>query len=301
MEQVFRMRTITLEDLSSMVELFNHYETNVFGEVQTSEEEIHVMLTSLSEVDRIGLFLEGDLVAISILTEKDHRLPALILAEPNEQMERYITVLAKELIDSAKKKKDQLDDRKTIILSANLGAEKRAFEKCGFTPTRFWYQMKKNLENISDLPLPSTYKLTSFDPESEVNILHEVFEEVFADHFDYHPSSIEEFQKRFHKPSFDPSLWYLLRQEDRVVGFVFCSVNDETKLGEITHLGIRRNWRRKGLAHYLLNHACAVLKEHGMDTAALSVDSESHTDAAIVYQKAGMYVYRGFTRYDLPI
>ena len=301
MEHVFSMRTITLEDRSSMVELFNHYETKVFGEVQTSEEEIHEMLTSLSEGDRIGLFLGGDLVAISILTEKDHRLPALILAEPAEQMERYITMLAKELIVSAKKKKEKMGDRKTIILSANLDREKRAFEKCGFTPTRFWYQMKKDLETISDLSLPSTYQLTSFHPEFEAEILHDVFEEVFADHFDYHPSSIEEFQKRFHKPSFDPSLWYLLRQEDHVVGFVFCSVNDETKLGEITHLGIRRNWRRKGLAHYLLNHACAVLKEHGMDTAALSVDSDSHTDAAIVYQKAGMYIYRGFTRYDLPL
>ncbi|WP_156142295.1 GNAT family N-acetyltransferase [Rossellomorea aquimaris] len=301
MKHSFSKRIISMEDQASLNNLFKSYETEVYGEVQTSEAEIQEMMDSIPEPDRRGLWDEGDLVAISILTEKDHRLPSLILALPNDHMELYIGEMAEELFTSARRKKEMNSDSKTIILSANLDKEKKAFEKHGFTPTRYWFQMKKDLKDLSVASVSSSYRISSFNPETEAESLHQVFEEVFSDHFDYHPSSLEEFMKRFLRPSFDPDLWFVLREEKDLVGFVFCSVNNETKLGEITHLGIRKKWRRKGLAHYLLNYAFSKLKEQGMTTAALSVDSDSYTDATIVYQKAGMYVYRGFTRYDLEV
>ncbi|WP_374053990.1 GNAT family N-acetyltransferase [Rossellomorea sp. FM04394] len=301
MKHSFSKRIISMEDQASLNNLFKSYETEVYGEVQTSEADIQEMMDSIPEADRRGLWDEGDLVAISILTEKDHRLPSLILALPNDHMELYIGEMAEELFTSARRKKETNSDSKTIILSANLDKEKKAFEKHGFTPTRYWFQMKKDLKDLSVASVSSSYRISSFNPDTEAESLHQVFEEVFSDHFDYHPSSLDEFMKRFLRPSFDPDLWFVLREEKDLVGFVFCSVNNETRLGEITHLGIRKKWRRKGLAHYLLNYAFSKLKEQGMTTAALSVDSDSYTDATIVYQNAGMYVYRGFTRYDLEV
>ncbi|MGM0751013.1 MAG: GNAT family N-acetyltransferase [Bacillota bacterium] len=301
MKHSFSKRIISMEDQASLNNLFKSYETEVYGEVQTSEADIQEMMDSIPEADRRGLWDEGDLVAISILTEKDHRLPSLILALPNDHMELYIGEMAEELFTSARRKKETNSDSKTIILSANLDKEKMAFEKHGFTPTRYWFQMKKDLKDLSVASVSSSYRISSFNPDTEAESLHQVFEEVFSDHFDYHPSSLDEFMKRFLRPSFDPDLWFVLREEKDLVGFVFCSVNNETRLGEITHLGIRKKWRRKGLAHYLLNYAFSKLKEQGMTTAALSVDSDSYTDATIVYQNAGMYVYRGFTRYDLEV
>ncbi|WP_282139336.1 GNAT family N-acetyltransferase [Rossellomorea aquimaris] len=301
MKHSFSKRIISTEDQASLNNLFKTYETEVYGEVQTSEADIQEMIDSIPEADRRGLWDEGDLVAISILTEKDHRLPSLILALPNDHMELYIGEMAEELFTSARRKKETNSDSKTIILSGNLEKEKKAFEKDGFTPTRYWFQMKKDLKDLSFASVSSSYCISSFNPDTETESLHQVFEEVFSDHFDYHPSTLDEFKKRFLRPSFDPDLWFVLREENALVGFVFCSVNNETKLGEITHLGICKKWRRKGLAHYLLNYAFSKLKEEGMTTAALSVDSDSYTDATIVYQKAGMYVYRGFTRYDLEV
>jgi mycothiol synthase len=301
MKHSFSKRIISMEDQASLINLFKSYENQVYGEVQTSEADIEEMIDSIPEADRKGLWDEGDLVAISILTEKDHRLPSLILALPNDHMELYIGELAEELFTSARRKKETNSDSKTIILSANLEKEKKTFEKYGFKPTRYWFQMKKDLEDLSFASVSSSYCISSFNPDTEAESLHQVFEEVFSDHFDYHPSTLDEFKKRFLRPSFDPDLWFVLREENDLVGFVFCSVNNETKLGEITHLGIRKKWRRKGLAHYLLHYAFSKLKEEGMTTAALSVDSDSYTDATIVYQKAGMYVYRGFTRYDLEV
>ncbi|KPL59937.1 GNAT family N-acetyltransferase [Rossellomorea vietnamensis] len=301
MQQSFSKRVVTLQDMSSLKELFMNYELKAFGERQTSEEEIQEMVESIPETDRIGLWHNGELAALSILTEKDHRLPSLILANPNEHMDHYIKEMVKELVSTARIGKKKKSENKTIILSANLEVEKKTLKQCGFTATRFWFQMKKDLEDLTFTTIPSSYQISSFNPETETQCLHELFEEVFSDHFDYHPTELEEFKKRFHRPSFDPTLWFLLKEGDNLIGFILCSVNEETRLGEITHLGIQRDSRRRGLAHHLLSYAFRMLKERGMKTAALSVDSDSYTDATIVYEKAGMYVYRGFTRYDLNI
>ncbi|MGG3916139.1 GNAT family N-acetyltransferase [Rossellomorea vietnamensis] len=301
MQQSFSKRVVTLKDMSSLKELFMNYELKAFGERQTSEEEIHEMVESIPGTDRIGLWHNGELAALSILTEKDHRLPSLILANPNEHMGHYIKEMVKELVSTARIGKKMKGENKTIILSANLEVEKKTLEHSGFTATRFWFQMKKDLEDLTSTSIPSSYQITSFNPDTEAHCLHDLFEEVFSDHFDYHPTELEEFKKRFLRPSFDPTLWYLLKEGGNLIGFILCTVNEETRMGEVSHLGIQRSFRRRGLAHHLLDYAFHKLKERGMKTAALSVDSDSYTDATIVYQKAGMYVYRGFTRYDLNI
>lgn len=297
----YSKRIISNEDKPSLVKLFIKYEKEVYGEVQTSDGEIQEILDFIPAGDRIGLWKDGDLVAISILTEKDHRLPSLILGKPDENLGMYIEEMATELIKSAKARKEHISDSKTIILSANLEVEKRTFEKIGFAPTRYWYQMKRNLESLENPSIPSSYRISEFNPDSQAESLHETFEEVFSDHFDYHPTELEEFIKRFQRPSFDPTLWYLLKEKNDLIGFILCSVNEETQMGEISHVGIRRDWRRKGLAHLLLSFAFWKLYKRGMKSAALSVDSDNYTDATIVYQKSGMYVYRGFTRYDMEV
>ncbi|MGM0827867.1 MAG: hypothetical protein ACQEU4_06595 [Bacillota bacterium] len=108
-------------------------------------------------------------------------------------MDLYIGELSEELFTSARRKKETNSDSKTIILSANLAEEKKALEKYGFTPTRYWFQMKKDLEDLSIASVSSSYCISSFNPDTEAESLYKMFEEVFSDHFDYHPSSLDEF------------------------------------------------------------------------------------------------------------
>ncbi|WP_175991398.1 GNAT family N-acetyltransferase [Bacillus sp. Marseille-Q1617] len=304
MRHSFTIKTAMLEDLSSITGLFKEYETKVYGESQTSEMEIREMLTSIDEKDRKGLWENGELKGFSILTVKDHRLPSLLLTSPDESMNLYMNELLDELCQSAVRKKKDSKDEKVIVLSANLETEKETLEEYGFKPLRHWFQMKLDLndykegQGISQIvsePGISTFHL------SDTEKLHAIFEEVFSDHFDYHPTSLEEFKKRFGRDSFDPHLWFLLKYESDVIGFILCTVNDETKIGEITHLGVQKKWRKKGFANVLLHHAFRALKQKGMTSAALSVDSDSLTDATVVYQKAGMHVQRSFTRCDLTV
>jgi mycothiol synthase len=298
----YSVRTAKLEDLSSISQLFKEYETKVYGETQTSENEIREILISIEEDDRKGLWENGELKGFSILTVKDHRLPSLLLTSPDETMKLYMKKLLDELAESAVRKKKDTKDEKVVVLSANIDIERDTLHEYGFVPVRHWFQMKLDLNNYSAVfpQKGSEVTLSSFNMK-DTEILHELFEEVFSDHFDYHPSSLEEFKKRFERESFDPELWFLLRKENNVIGFILCSVSEETKIGEITHLGVQKNWRKKGFAGLMLHHAFMTLKQKGMTSAALSVDSDSPTNATVVYQKAGMHVHRNFTRYDLTV
>jgi mycothiol synthase len=296
------IRRTGLEDLPPILQLFSEYELKVYGENQTSEFEVREILTNVDENDRKALWKDGRLAGFSLLTVKDHRLPSLLMVSPKEETGVAMKKLLGELVQSAVSKKEVESDEKVIVLSANLESERQALEEYGFTPVRHWFQMKMELADYSriipdmeDAPALTTFSL------GETGILHELFEEVFSDHFDYHPTSLEDFKKRFQRETFDPSLWFLLKQGDDPIGFIMCTVNEESGLGEITHLGVRKEWRKRGYATILLHHAFTILKERGMSCAALSVDSESLTDATIVYQKAGMHIHRSFTRMDLTV
>jgi mycothiol synthase len=59
------------------------------------------------------------------------------------------------------------------------------------------------------------------------------------------------------------------------------------KEGEVTALGVRRAFRRKGLARALLLQSLHVLKQAGMDTAELSVDSINPLGANQLYKSVG--------------
>ncbi|MFL8938531.1 GNAT family N-acetyltransferase [Rossellomorea oryzaecorticis] len=301
-EHTYTIRPAKLEDLPTIFQLFLEYEEKVYGERQTSELEVREILTTIDENDRKALWKDGKLAGFSLLTVKDHRLPSLLMVYPEEEMGVIMNELLKELVHSAVSKKENERDERVIVLSANLETESKTLEDYGFTPVRHWFQMNMDLTDYTvkfpdkeDGPVLSTFSL------DETEMLHELFEEVFSDHFDYHPTSLEDFKKRFQRELFDPSLWFLLKKENEPIGFIMCTVNDESGLGEITHLGVRKDCRNRGYATILLHHAFTILKERGMNTAALSVDSESLTDATIVYQKAGMHVHRSFTRMDFTV
>jgi ribosomal protein S18 acetylase RimI-like enzyme len=62
-------------------------------------------------------------------------------------------------------------------------------------------------------------------------------------------------------------------------------------------VGVRRPWRKQGLALALLQHAFAEHYRRGIREIGLSVDAESLTGAPRVYARAGMQVAQNFVIY----
>jgi ribosomal protein S18 acetylase RimI-like enzyme len=66
----------------------------------------------------------------------------------------------------------------------------------------------------------------------------------------------------------------------------------------VQSLGVRRPWRRQGLALALLHHLFGASYRRGITKVGLGVDTESLTGATRLYEKAGMQIYRQWDTYE---
>jgi GNAT superfamily N-acetyltransferase len=63
----------------------------------------------------------------------------------------------------------------------------------------------------------------------------------------------------------------------------------------------RRRWRRRGLASALLGRTLVALRERGMTSAQLGVDSENEHAALTLYQRHGFEVVRSSSEWHRPL
>jgi ribosomal protein S18 acetylase RimI-like enzyme len=87
-------------------------------------------------------------------------------------------------------------------------------------------------------------------------------------------------------------------QGDEIVGQVLNRIDHEAnaelglKRGWVNSVGVRRPWRRQGIARALVAESLRVLRDAGMTSAGLGVDAENATGALGVYEASGFLVTR---------
>jgi mycothiol synthase len=131
-------------------------------------------------------------------------------------------------------------------------------------------------------------------PEDEQRV-YEALQEAFRDHWDFRPATLENWREFNVKTrNFEPDLWLVAWDGDQVAG---ASLNYPERGGDPGHgwvgtLGVRRDWRRRGLGEALLRRSFAALHARGLRTVRLGVDAENPTGATRLYERAGMRVLR---------
>lgn len=179
-------------------------------------------------------------------------------------------------------------------------SEKRTIEAAGFRPVRQSYRMAMDLRGASPArALPGGLELHEFRPGDEAAV-YEAHMESFVDSWEH---VREPYDRWLHwmveRPGFDPRLWLLARDGDQIAGIALCRTHGEdSSIGWITILGVRRNWRRRGLGEALLRAAFDALRRRGCGRAVLGVDAESLTGAHRLYERAGMQVAARFDVYE---
>ena len=76
--------------------------------------------------------------------------------------------------------------------------------------------------------------------------------------------------------------------DGEIAGVLFGEQQRDPDQGWIDDLGVRRAYRRRGIAEALLKTAFAELYRRGERRVGLGVDAESPTGATRVYERAGM-------------
>lgn len=119
--------------------------------------------------------------------------------------------------------------------------------------------------------------------------------EAFQDHWGYVERPFEEeYERWIHMmrtdENFDPNLWFLAMDGDEIAGFALCApkAHHDPEMGWVRALGVRRPWRRRGIALALLYHCFNAFYARGVRKVGLGVDAESLTGATRLYEKAGM-------------
>ncbi len=180
-------------------------------------------------------------------------------------------------------------------------------ERSGYQAVRYSFSMvRPDLENIPDLPLPHGVEVRPVKTE-HLRKIWEASNEAFRDHWGYIPEPWEEYERLQNDPDFDPSLYRVAWEGDQVAGMVLSFIDkDENntydrRRGYTENICVRKPWRRQGLAKALIARSLFALKERGMTSAGLGVDTENTSGALNLYKSMGYQVVKQGTIYRKPL
>jgi mycothiol synthase len=277
-----------------MLELMNAHQLAVFGEADTSAEELRTWLTAPSvDVERdIRVLAEnGRLIGYADVdpTRDD---PPLWWCDLKIAPDDDADAIAGELVSWL----EERAGRGTLRVWTSADDERTVgiLERLGFTPARHSYRMEIDLEDEPAQPVwPEGVSVRTLE-EGEAQRVYDVVCEVWNDTSDPMDETFEEWAHwTVHAEDFDPTLWFLAVAGDELAGFSLCKESShDSAAGYVATLGVRRPWRRQGVGEALLLHSFGELRRRGYGRATLGVDATSPTGATRLYERAGMRVYR---------
>jgi ribosomal protein S18 acetylase RimI-like enzyme len=176
----------------------------------------------------------------------------------------------------------------------------------GFTPVRYFFDMARTLDEVPELPLPEGLVVRP-TTAADARDVWEADVEAFRDHWGGYEASDENFQRWIESPETDPSLWVVAFDGAEVAGGVLVGIYPEENAalgkqrGWLDSVFTRAPWRRRGLARALMARALVLIRDRGMTTAVLDVDSANPTGALGLYESLGFEIERRSTAWRKPL
>jgi mycothiol synthase len=178
------------------------------------------------------------------------------------------------------------------------GCVPNLYERHGYTPVRHFWRMVIDLEEAPDAATPDGIEIRAMRPGEE-RAVHRVIEASFAGNWQYTERTYEEFSKRtFDRQGHDPSLYWLALEGGEPVAASLADWKREGDWGWVNLIGVRPEWRRRGIAEALLRTAFAEFFRRGERRVALGVDAQSATGATRLYERVGMRVFSRSVVYE---
>ncbi|HEV2360355.1 MAG TPA: GNAT family N-acetyltransferase [Acidimicrobiales bacterium] len=280
-----KQRAVTTEDLGAIAELFGAVEEMASGRPSHADaDEVRGWLGSLP-LDTNSWVLEEDgrIVAVSFAQRHGDRGTFAGAVRPSAQG-RGLGAQIAELAES--RLAEEGAPRAHGWTVAGDEAASKLFQERGYREVRRFWEMAIDLDG--EIPEPAV-EIETFD-EKDARLFHAALEEAFADHWEHHAETFDEWWSRQHtQPGYDPTLWFLVRDGEEMAAV--CR-NDANRSGGgfVGALGVRRPWRGRGYGRALLRHSFREFKRRGSTTASLGVDSSNPTGATRLYESVGMHV-----------
>ena len=301
-------REPVLGDAEELARLMNAVTVAEIGLPYTTVAEVRHGLTS-SEVDLPELVVhdgEGAAIGYTQVREAtDDDVQVLVYADPSV----WGRGLSAWLIEDVEAVVAERHPGAALRLSCFTGNDDatRLFEALGYERARVFWVMKIDLAEVPPTPmLDEGITIRTFERERDERAVHAVLAEAFEDHWG---SVFSSFERWVHDDiegegaRFDPSLWFVAHEGEEMVGAATCSDSSpqDEDGAEVGLLGVRRAWRRRGVALALLLTAFGEFHRRGIPRAQLGVDASSPTGATRLYERAGMRADRGWEVWEKRI
>ncbi len=160
-------------------------------------------------------------------------------------------------------------------------------QRRGFQPVRYFWLMRYEGEAPQSVEPPAGYTVRASRQHLEVEALIDLYNDCFAQHFGYIPTTKKDVEYLFSNPYSTPDMQLVAEYNGELVGFVNFSVKPGG--GFVDSLGVRPAHRRTGLGSYLLSLAIERLLCLGQTSVELSLDGQNE-DALRLYRRAGFKV-----------
>jgi mycothiol synthase len=170
------------------------------------------------------------------------------------------------------------------------------FTANGYEPIRYYHEMRRPLsEPIPAVELAAGLRFETWRSglDDELRLAHN---EAFSDHWGSEPLTTESWHSQFvGSPNFRRDLTLCVLDGDQIAGY--CLSYHAPHEAEVTghadgwlgQIGVRRPWRKRGVATAIICRVMSLMAEAGLDRAALGVDSDNQSGALRLYERLGFF------------
>ncbi len=178
----------------------------------------------------------------------------------------------------------------------------------GLVAARYFFDMERSLlDDLPEIPpMPDGLEVRPVGAEDGPEVWR-ADHDAFQDHWGGFETSEASYRRWVDSPEFDPSLFIVAYEGAEIAGAVLNAVYPEEnetlgiKRAWLDSVFTRRAWRRRGLARALIVRSFHLLRERGMEIAALGVDAENPSGALGLYESVGFSVTERMTAWRRPL
>jgi GNAT superfamily N-acetyltransferase len=301
-----RIRRLVSDDLSAVVDLINACDVADTGSPDTTRQDIEndwamdgFDPTSDGWVASAG---EGQIVGYAYVGDqlRTGELEGDVWVHP----QRHEPALTGRLMNLVERRAHELarsrgygeDATLDVFCIATGRAKRNVLIQRGFVPVRAVYRMGIDLATPAPPAALEGVELRPFEAGRDERTMHATMSEAFSGHQWRSSEPFDAWQARLiGHGAFDPGLWFIAWEGEAAVGALIAY--DHGDLGWIQSLGVREEWRRRGIGSALLARSFVELARRGQHRVELGVDAEGATQPLRLYERLGMRVIIAYEVY----
>jgi mycothiol synthase len=304
----YNARPATMDDLPSVTELLNAAEIAEWGEPDFTEEELR---------DDWAIYDGDPGKAVTLVVAPDKTLVGYMAITDNGQgaieadgysHPGYVGKgLGSWLIQESERMALDIiaglpSTQRATIRSYTAGTNVRALallDHEGYDAIRHFWRMQIVFDGEPPAPVwPEGVRVADAREGVDERGLYDLTEAAFSEHFQLVPPlDFEQWVKERKRYGFDPSLWTVVWHGDEMVACALGRMAGDAT-GWISLLGVRKDWRGKGLGRAALLHNFRCFYDRGAPSVALGVDSANATGAIRLYESVGMKTVRNYVLFE---